>query len=258
MKTLEYYLTKEGKKDLYDLRKSFVVYCIRNIKNNKKYIGITNKIRQRLTQHSKGFEKNSNQYIHKSINKYGLNNFEISIIEVCENRDILNDREIFYIKKYETLNNLKGYNLTSGGLSGIPNEQTILNKIKSSKKVKIGQYDKDGNLIKIFSSVKEVERKLGIKDTDIHKCCKNKYTRNGFMFCKSLNKKITPFVNNQGINLIGSEPVNKQHTKVRCLKTNKIYEAESIVELCKIINIHTSTFHRNIKNNKSKKWQIIE
>lgn len=62
--------------------------------------------------------------MYNALNKYGLENFEYSILETItpnENINIkeivkkLNDLEVFYIQKYDSFNN--GYNLTIGGES---------------------------------------------------------------------------------------------------------------------------------------------
>lgn len=45
--------------------------------------------------------------------KYGIENFVIEQLEVCDN-SLLNEREKYYIQKYDTLAPL-GYNLTRGG-----------------------------------------------------------------------------------------------------------------------------------------------
>ena len=112
---------------------------------------------------------------------------------------------------YKSYVNTIGYNLELGGRRGEPSSQTILKKIKSSKKIKVGQYNLNGELIRIFNSFKEASRFLNISDSDIHRCCKNNGTRNGFMFSKSLNEKIKPYKINYAlkkykiINLISNE-----------------------------------------------------
>ena len=64
--------------------------------------------------------------IHKAIRKYGKDNFEYFVLEYTETIDsILQEREIFWIKKLNALNRDIGYNLredSSGGL--IVSEET--------------------------------------------------------------------------------------------------------------------------------------
>lgn len=258
MRSLKYYTTTEGKKDLFNVRKDFVVYCLTNCKNNKRYIGITNKVRQRINQHVVSYNKGSKQYIHKALNHYGVDNFTFEILEIVDSREKLNLREVYYIKKYNTTDLKLGYNLTYGGKSKGSTPENTKNKITASKKVKVGQYDLQGNLLKIFNSVKEAERQLNIPDTDIHRCCNKQWSRKGFMFSKTLQTKIRPYCSKAGQNLISMEPVNKIATKLLNIKTNEVFEGKSIIEVCFKASIHPTTYHKTIKNNRSKKWKIIK
>ena len=58
-------------------------------------------------------KKNQSHYLNNAIRKYGVDDFVVDLIECCE---ILNsdDREIYYIKKFNSLFP-NGYNLKNGG-----------------------------------------------------------------------------------------------------------------------------------------------
>ena len=103
------------------------IYMYTNILNNKVYIGQAKNFNKRHRQHISASynEKQTYQYnlpIHNAIRKYGIENFKIEIL--CENidtQDKMNEYEIFYIKKYNSLaNNKTGYNISSGGSNGNP------------------------------------------------------------------------------------------------------------------------------------------
>lgn len=95
------------------------IYQIKNLKNGKLYIGQSTNIRTRWTQHIKSaMSKNSTCLIHKAIRKYGVESFEFSVIQECENdRDTLNALEIFYIEQLNTMVP-NGYNMRTGGSNG--------------------------------------------------------------------------------------------------------------------------------------------
>ena len=114
------------------------IYCIENIINNKKYIGKSVDINSRFDYHKSMLRKNKhdNDHLQKSWNKYGENNFLFNIIEECSKEQLV-EKEIFYIKFFDTQN--KGYNMTKGGdgtLGRILSDETKI-KISNSNKGKI-------------------------------------------------------------------------------------------------------------------------
>ena len=92
-----------------------VIYIIENNINQKVYIGQTiQNIKNRFQTHCRMLKKRRNMRITIAINKYGKENFSIRILEECDFSN-LNEREIFYISKYDSYKN--GYNSTLGGKS---------------------------------------------------------------------------------------------------------------------------------------------
>ena len=94
------------------------IYCIENKINGKKYIGKAKNIKKRWADHIRKLNKGThdNKYLLTAWEKYGRENFDFNIIELCE-IDKLIEREIFYISFFDTFNH--GYNLTVGG-DGLP------------------------------------------------------------------------------------------------------------------------------------------
>ena len=95
------------------------IYYIENLINNKKYIGQSNNIKDRWRRHISELNKNKhhNDYLQKSWNKYGENNFMFEIIEYCSIEN-LDDREQYWIDFYNTMDRDFGYNLKTGGQNG--------------------------------------------------------------------------------------------------------------------------------------------
>lgn len=107
------------------------IYCLFNTINNKVYIGQSNKIRYRINQHFKSVD---DLPIHRAIRKYGTINFKIFILEIFdeENRDQLNNSEIYFINKFQSNTKELGYNLTAGGdgHKGCPMKEEIKEKLR--------------------------------------------------------------------------------------------------------------------------------
>lgn len=94
------------------------IYCFTNKLNGKKYIGQTINFNKRLSEHKYRSGKD-NLPFHNAINKYGIENFEITIlVENIETQEELNDYEKLFIKKFNTGNKNFGYNVAEGGSNG--------------------------------------------------------------------------------------------------------------------------------------------
>lgn len=98
---------------------------------------------------------------------------------------------------YDTQNRSKGFNRTSGGRKGSKSKD-VQKLIIPSNRIKLGQYDLDGNLIEIYNSMADCCRELNINRANLKKGIKNKGMMRGFMFSKSLKEKIEPYINNIG------------------------------------------------------------
>lgn len=107
-----------------------IIYKATNKINRKSYIGQTTlSLKTRKRQHFRAI--NDKYYFHNALKKYGQENFKWEIIEEAENYK-LNEKEIYYIKKYNTFYN--GYNSTSGGNSNFKVSDETRRKISESKK----------------------------------------------------------------------------------------------------------------------------
>ena len=102
----------------------YYIYCYTNLINQHKYVGQTNNLERRKREHkSCAFNNKASSYndlIHQKIREYGIESFEISVLEKLYTEDIkeADEREIYWIKKLETHRSSgKGYNSTWGGRS---------------------------------------------------------------------------------------------------------------------------------------------
>lgn len=92
----------------------YTIYLHKNIINNKVYIGQTCQSPKDRWKNGAGYA--SCKYFYAAIQKYGWENFEHIILEQGEfTQKAANIIEQYYIKKYDSTNPKKGYNITKGG-----------------------------------------------------------------------------------------------------------------------------------------------
>jgi group I intron endonuclease len=102
-----------------------IIYKTTNLLNGKIYIG-----------QDKNNDPNyygSGLLLKKAIKKYGKNNFIKEVLEYCDTKEILDEREIYHIKKYDAIN--RGYNLSIGGTGG-PNFLNKSHREETKEKMK--------------------------------------------------------------------------------------------------------------------------
>ena len=84
-----------------------IIYKTTNLINGKIYVGQDSK-------NNPGYF-GSGKIIKSAIKKYGKENFKKEIIETCTSKEILDEREKFWIKELNSRDKSIGYNITEGG-----------------------------------------------------------------------------------------------------------------------------------------------
>lgn len=92
------------------------IYCIKNLINNKKYVGQSVDIYKRWSRHRNELigNRHGNEHLQYAWNKYGIDNFEFFIIQECS-ADELDVLERYYIEMFDTTDKRFGYNKDTGG-----------------------------------------------------------------------------------------------------------------------------------------------
>lgn len=159
--------------------------------NGKRYIGMTMKSIESRRRSGYGH----NKYMTNAILKYGWDN--IKHIILCEGltKTEAETKEVEFISKYKSNIREYGYNIANGGnSSGMVSEETkkIMSKKAKGKNnpmygvigrnhpkaVSVNQYDLNGNHIKTWDCMLDIERELGITMKSISQNCRGK--------CKSI------------------------------------------------------------------------
>lgn len=185
----------------------FGIYSITNVVTGDMYIGQTiQDFEKRWKSHISALNRGNhdNEYLQRSWNKYGEGAFKFKAIHYCDELDILNDLEKYYIKKYDTYNN--GFNMTEGGdyfLNEIP-EEIRKKRLENLKKVTRERSDyTEPQIAKVKEmlselennpiSIKKIARLTGVREKVIYNV---KYLNSWVDVRSDLNEKLK-IINNK-------------------------------------------------------------
>jgi len=90
-----------------------IIYKLTCLSENKSYVGQTRRlVETRISEHFNTC-KDSNTKLALAMQKYGRDDWELTILEECNDLDTLDEREMHWIAELDTYAN--GYNMTYGG-----------------------------------------------------------------------------------------------------------------------------------------------
>lgn len=109
------------------------IYQIRNKINGKVYVGRSVNIERRWYEERNG---QVNSHLLRAFAKYGLDNFDFSVIEECP-KQMLSERERYHIQRLRSNEKALGYNKTlggEGGLLGLKHSESTRKKMSDAAK----------------------------------------------------------------------------------------------------------------------------
>lgn len=232
----------------------FGIYSITNVVTGDMYIGQTiQDFEKRWKSHISDLNRGNhdNEYLQRSWNKYGEGAFKFKAIHYCDELDILNDLEKYYIKKYDTYNN--GFNMTEGGdyfLNEIP-EEIRKKRLENLKKVTRERSDYTEHQI---AKVKEMLSVLENNQISIKKISKLTGVREGVIYnVKYLNSWVDVRSDlNEKLKIINNKEARNESI-VKDLYSKK-YLLNEISEKYKLSQ---DTIKRILRRNNAKDFSLI-
>ena len=221
-----------------------IIYGIKNLINEKIYVGKSINIKLRKKAHENSFVRKQavNIHLQRAVDKYGIENFEFIILEEVV-LNTVNEKEQYWINYLKSYDEKFGYNKTMGGDGG---NLTIETKFKISqtspnRKV-VYQFNSKGKLIKKWNGVRDIERELKYLSSTISKACAiNTNNNSAYGFYWSYNEDSSNFYG------IGQEN-NKLQVQQFSLKGELIKTWSSISTAAKETNSSKSSIIRCCKN----------
>ena len=210
------------------------IYSITNNINQKQYVGLTRLANpyDRWKKHLQDSKYNSKYAIHCAIRKYGEDNFKFRVIEECSD-DKVEEREIHYITKFNTF--YEGYNATLGG------------NIRYDTDTKpITQYNKKGERIQDFASLKDAADSVG-KDRSAISRCANGERFSAYGYRWSWKGERLPIVKTKYLKPIYAYNRNGEYK-----------EWGSVMEASRELNCHHRTITHSVSSSTDNKQQCHE
>ena len=149
----------------------YQIYLITDLTNDKKYIGQVVKHRgylRRFKEHLNDYKFSKSAMLSNAINKHGEEKFKVDLIEDNILEHDIDEKEKYYIKKYDThYSSGKGYNITYGdqGVHGYKHTDEDIKKISATSKILWEKLYQNPEKLKIRN--KKISEKLSGKTTSI-------------------------------------------------------------------------------------------
>lgn len=149
-----------------------IIYKVTCLITNKIYIGQTTTClgdRKGLHKHRALYQNDYKNHFHNAIRKYGWENFQWEIIDYANSFEQLNEKEIYWINKFNSIEN--GYNILKGGQNIQANTDKFLRACGS---VPFLVYNIKGEFIGEFLNQTQFGKEYGIAPTHVSDMIKDK------------------------------------------------------------------------------------
>lgn len=221
------------------------IYEIRNLSTGKVYIGQSKNIEKRWSDHKYQLrnQRHHNDFLQRAWNKYGENDFVFNILELVSEKHLPKTEEK-YVIKLNSSNNSFGYNLTTGGEDYIVSEYTLNKKRKNGQSKSVLQFSLDGDFLRRWHSVNEIERETGYSATNISGCCnfrRGRRTVEGFIWIHEdyflengldLSRYVAGTSAKPVLQISKDGQVIKEHSSARAAEIGSDFSYRNISQVC--------------------------
>lgn len=231
------------------------IYGYRNKITGKWYVGQTSRsIEERHRSHlSSAYHETCNDYnclFHKKIREYGIENFELVLLEQVVNKSLLDEREQYWIKEKKSFVRDNGYNLTTGGQQRKNNEdyQDIRQTFSNEEIQEVYGLIRDENI-----KLTDIANKYNVSLSLI--CMINsgkKYHNDNLIYpLRKQNIKVSEEIVDEIISLLKENKGNAEIAKIYGINEDVVYRINKGLA-------HKRDIDYPIRQNSSKKQELID
>lgn len=201
------------------MNKQFYIYKTINLVDGKQYIG------KHIGEINDAY-LGSGLNIKAAIKKYGKENFKKEILYIAKNEEDMNEKEKYYIKKYNSLYDANGYNMTFGGKkSGI--KFTDLSNKRLGEAIKKAYIENP--------NAREERRQAALNQWANPEIKKKIMGKNNGMYGRTHTKEAREKISNARK---GQPSPTRNTTPVLCIELNKTFSCAAVA--AKELNIYPS------------------
>lgn len=244
------------------------IYMIQNINSKKVYIGSALNIYKRIfgassISHLKALSTNThgNRHLQNAYNKHGIDAFKFKILETCE-KSILLEREQYYFDTILDAKNLKNFNKkaynicpTAGSPLGKKMSNTSKRKmsilktginnpmygkmgVDNHRSVKVLQYNKKGDFIKMYNTIIEAVNETSISLSSIRNAIFKGCQGGGFYWRNHSDNYLIK---------IDTKQEMKKEIVATCCSTGNEFVFSSLTEASHYFNMERKAFSNAIR-----------
>lgn len=199
--------------------KKYCVYKHTHLASNRVYIGITCQTVNQRWRNGEGYKKSP--YFYNTIKKYGWDSFSHEVLFDNLTKEQAEQLEIELIAEYDSTNELKGFNLASGGQGATSHKVSD----EARKKMSEAKKGKPGFTIEIvcvetgqiFNSIKETSEFFNVTKNTIHNVLNNKRKIKGYTLMRYSDYK-------NGSDSDYREKQKPRASRILCIETNELFD----------------------------------